>query len=602
MKPERSIVEAPILALPTELLVIIISHVSLHDRVKLRNVSRRLRSACETPSLWHEFVWDYYDIREELCVNNVLKVCGEHIRKLAFPGYLSPKLEVLQYCNNVRHLSLPLTVTLSPDQLGEVVQHMKQLHTLDVCCTNLKRLLLIGANLKELTLYVCERCELFVASVNEWVNMKFRPPQFNVVFIGNQLPRIHGLIENWQLWNSKVPASHVACLKFYTRFKIPLNIYPILPAFQLHFGQSAVLPFVQAKQCGISGMDCLQLTDCCNDGKTMCRAAKSLSYLSNNTITNLHFVTHFDIAASGFLLPVDLETIAASCPNLQQLRIWNCHQCLKNLQGLCAIANHCHNLQGLNIMGISVSDVENQIKLWEILSTINLIHLVADFCIVGPCVADAEYEGKLISLYKKCCNLLALESLCLQHHCSDCKALHQVNSLILGHFPSLKYCKLSNRDLTSFQDIITSCKELKCLRIRASSLLLSLAPKHNLEQLYLQSINSDVSDTFMSSVSAHGGLVHVFLSVASVSVVGISILIENSPKLLTFQCLLERMFDVDSRRLTEVEFLQFKDTLKEKHRHCSKVFSVGGYRVMTRTNTQFSLNSTLLEHTDLVFL
>ena len=90
-------------------------------------------------------------------MKNVLKRCGEHIKRLSFPGYLTPKLdETLQYCNNVRHVSLPVVMTLSPDQLGEAVQHMKHLYTLDIGwdTDNIKPLLLIGSNLQELTLYV----------------------------------------------------------------------------------------------------------------------------------------------------------------------------------------------------------------------------------------------------------------------------------------------------------------------------------------------------------------------------------------------------------------------------------------------------------------
>ena len=50
-----------LLALPTELLVYIISLVApLRERIKLRYVSRRLLYACETPSLWREFVWPYF--------------------------------------------------------------------------------------------------------------------------------------------------------------------------------------------------------------------------------------------------------------------------------------------------------------------------------------------------------------------------------------------------------------------------------------------------------------------------------------------------------------------------------------------------------------
>jgi len=55
--------ESPFLILPAELIVIIISLLpSMCDRVKLWYVSQGLRLASETPSLWHEFVWDYYEI------------------------------------------------------------------------------------------------------------------------------------------------------------------------------------------------------------------------------------------------------------------------------------------------------------------------------------------------------------------------------------------------------------------------------------------------------------------------------------------------------------------------------------------------------------
>ena len=63
------------------------------------------------------------------------------------------------------------------------------------------------------------------------------------------------LLQKWQHWNSKVPANHNAWLKIYSRFKTPLNLSPILPAFQLQFGQAAVLPLVQVKQCNTLGLD-----------------------------------------------------------------------------------------------------------------------------------------------------------------------------------------------------------------------------------------------------------------------------------------------------------------------------------------------------------
>jgi len=119
-----------------------------------------------------------------------------------------------------------------------------------------------------------------------------------------------------------------------------INIYPIFPVFQLHFGQLAVLPFVQAKVRHISGLRCLQLTDCYIDGNTLYWATTSLSC---SCITD-HFVTQFDfIAATAIacrlLLPTSLEM---TFPNLRML------DCLKS-QGLCAVTNQCYNLQGLNI-------------------------------------------------------------------------------------------------------------------------------------------------------------------------------------------------------------------------------------------------------------
>ena len=66
------------LALPTELLVYIFSFLSsIRDRIKLRYVSSWLRCVIEgTPSIWKEFVWPYYDSREECSMKEVLKVCG----------------------------------------------------------------------------------------------------------------------------------------------------------------------------------------------------------------------------------------------------------------------------------------------------------------------------------------------------------------------------------------------------------------------------------------------------------------------------------------------------------------------------------------------
>jgi len=96
-----------------------------------------------------------------------------------------------------------------------------------------------------------------------------------------------------------------------------------------------------------------------------------------------------------------------------------------------------------------------------------------------------------------------------------------------------------------------------------------------LQQLCIQSRNSIIQDEFMSSVSAHGGLVHVFLSVYSVSVAGISALLENSPQLITYFSIVELRHE-NKATLTREEFLEFERTLRQEY-HTQKVLNAGGF-------------------------
>ena len=611
MERDQITMEAPFLNLPLELMIIVISQLSSRDIVKLRYVSQRLRTVSETPSLWREFVWDYYDIREELCVKNVLKRCGEHIKRLAFPGYLTPKLnEMLQYCNNVRHVSLPVVMTLSPDQLallGEAVQHMKHLHTLDIGWDGeqIKPLLLVGSNLKELTVYSGLRvCGTWI---NEWLDMTFRPANLNILIDNyDKVHELEGVVQNWQLWNSKVPPDHFANLKIYGCFKAPLSLYSIVPIFQLQFGHTAVLPFVQPEQCGLQGLDCLQVTDCCEDGKIIYKATNTLFSPPqwNNSIAGLHFLTQLDVMKCDSLTPSYLEQLAITCPNLQRLVLSRCTECLTSLHGLRAVARYCQSLQGLHIMDIPVTELESQLQFWEILSTLKLTHLTAEYCVFSPCETAAEYKEKIICLYQKCSKLVAIESK-LSIICENCGSSSN-KDFIPCQFPSLRYLKMHiSCSFISLQDIITSCKDVQCFRIHSSyyrdPATLSHASNNNLKQLFLLSRKSVVLDSFMSSVSAHGGLVHVLLFVKSISVVGISVLIENSPKLITFYSILEIRRENSVETLTDKEFVKFEDSLKRKYSN-RRLFNIGGFVLLqeSKQNPRAQiLKSLLLRYTDL---
>ena len=86
---ETSIEPFAFLSLPNEVLVKIIMFLpESRDRVKLRYVSRKLRSISETPSLWRDFVWTDYNLCEAKYLCDIMKVCGVHIRRLSFPQKL----------------------------------------------------------------------------------------------------------------------------------------------------------------------------------------------------------------------------------------------------------------------------------------------------------------------------------------------------------------------------------------------------------------------------------------------------------------------------------------------------------------------------------
>ena len=92
--------------------------------------------------------------------------------------------------------------------------------------------------------------------------------------------------------------------------------------------------------------------------------------------------------------------------------------CLESLQGLRAIVQACRNLQGLNL--ISVSLVESYLLLWEVLSSAKkLIHLAVELCMLIPGDCGGDDKQKLIGMLRSCESLRVLE---INHHewCTEC--------------------------------------------------------------------------------------------------------------------------------------------------------------------------------------
>jgi len=247
--------------LPTELLVYIISFLSsLRDRVKLRYVSRWLRCVTEgTPSLWKKFIWRYYGSREECCLKEVLKVCGQNIEVFCFltrsvPGP-STLVEMVQYCGNVQHFSLPET-ELDLEVLRNVVQHMRCLQSLEIKVDkkDIKQLFLNAVKLRILTIHSSQLKEVF----KQWLELKLKPPRLNFITPVDLI-----MIKNFVDYATQLATIHftgiTANVSVYNEFicKSPHIFSSELPIYQLFFERTGrvTIPCVKLSDIGVQGFN-----------------------------------------------------------------------------------------------------------------------------------------------------------------------------------------------------------------------------------------------------------------------------------------------------------------------------------------------------------
>ena len=556
----EDLVTPNLLSLPNEILVKIMSYLpDARDRVKFRYVSRRWRNISETPSLFCEFMWPDCNHHEERCLYNVMKDYGVHIRRLSFPQQvicpcrlpntenqvilkLLQMAEMLQFCSNLTHLSLPAldhsnsSSDDSGEQLRRSIQEMKHLEVLTIhCYTSVKPYLSLKTALKELTIYTVIRSKEGIEVFRDWMMNGFNPPKLNIILCSNSMDVALRTFRNvlmpvWSTWNSQIPAGHFACLKVYINYKVPLNLFQNAPAFQLQYGELFTLPVVHVGTW-------LLLTDHGDaDNSRVVHKAEYYSWTGmqyhvfqglrqdfvlqlDNIVTSL---TELDL--SGY--PCNLVQMIVACPLLRRLNLKD--NMALGLQDLQMIANCCLNLEGLNLTNVPIpcfTSSDSLIDVWEILSNMKkLAYLTMDARYLVSCFSDVPQE--LESLFEKCTTLRALEL---------SKAGFTNHYELLSHFPSLEYCRLTSSSMKCVQNILTACKGLKyfCCDTGPPQSLLRQAHVNNLQQLCILSGCTDLDFKFMEAVSAHGGLIHVVFKVKSVNFNGIITLINNSPNLLT---------------------------------------------------------------------
>ena len=530
-----------LVALPIELLVYIISFLtSTRDKVKLRYVSRELRAAVETPLLWRDFTWPHFDFRERRSIRSVMKLCGRHVRRLSFPDHVVH--ESFKHCSNVLQLSLP-SVRLSVNQLRIILQSMKKLQYLDILWViknDVKLLLLMvgypvyGRTIKELTIREqvrdCSLQEVPVFLLNEWAASKLAPQTINVVCRNWN----NDLVNQWWISfknSTSQPGNHIGHLNIYGTYSAMAGFVPTCPMVHIEISlmPSYGISLIAAQNYGFPGSECMWLTKRSTGNGHVIYQGRIIEkidtvYGTPKNIENIAFLTHFNAARYHRLFSEHLETLAVACPNLQQLNLQSNVNCLKCLQGLRAIATHCKNLEGLNILGIPVQKLESSIKLWEILVDFELVYLAIELCCLLWFDGDNNNKAIIVNLHQQCVKLKALQS--HRSKCTECKETKEL--LSISSFPLLIQCCTNNIENVILHD------KLKYLWYIGHRRCYWEVSSCSLEHVFIFSKSLELPDSSMVSMSAHGGLVHVILLVKSVTLTGIEALIGNSPSLITF--------------------------------------------------------------------
>ena len=584
-----------LLTLPTELIVYILSFLTCaSDLVKLRCVSRMLRGVCETPSLWRQFIWPHFHTREYHCVKSVLKSYGQHIKYLSFPHHVTPyKLTpMLKHCNNLVKLRLS-TIKLSCNQLGQAIQSMEKLQVLDVLWKGqIPPLLVICNKLKELTIRL--ECLNLNEALGNWATQGFIPEALNIFDSHIYYKEI---AQQWLSLNSTSPTTHTSYLNVYRYHKVLMDLSPLLPDFQLQFGQSCTLPFVRPSKCGLLGLelDLLLLTNCVSERKALCKGmVRKTSHDDiinnhlNSDIDSLTLLTHFD-ASRCQLYSGHLEQLAMTCPNLMELNLRGNVECLKRLQGLRMISVCCQELRGINLSFISLENVENQVQLWDILANLKLLYLAIELCALIPNKVDEQTKGAIVALYQKCSHLKALE---FGGWCNRNPTHGEL--LLLSNFTSLMHLSVNFSFPT---EIFNRCKQLKyfiCSDWFDSSRTFVL--NCNLEQLHIDHDSVDIPDTFMESISAHGRLVHVVMKVNSVTGDGVVALIESSAQLMTCHIVACRIIASECQKRVRLKLRNFKTSLKKIYSN-RKLFYCGCYSLARSRHSSYRIT---LQNTELI--
>ena len=512
--------------LPTEILVKILFYLPICDRMGMRHISQRFRYVAEIPLLWKEFT--VYNQENRPCLKryhvgimaNLLKVIGEHVRKVYVSNMLTEK--VLQMVWNTNWRNVTDLILYDGDYLSEFIQSMPHLQNLKLMCglygyyhiasedidyscavVDMAGLLgIIEGRIRKLDCYLMNSCEheYVVGGIQKFANEGHVLPSIINIFSefwikatnnDNTVNSPRVTFKLFKFWSKSAFNLSSFEINLYDHTEtIPMNIFPHVPVRTYKFGAAEATPtLIRFSDYGIVNLKdrIFHLSEYIDDHGMISHVVTldhgdcrhSLLEERHLSCTHLHTVSYVDISYQN-VNSNHLQQLAVVCPNLQQLYLKGNVNCLKDLQGLHAIVNTCQNLKSLNLAGISALLVESYLLLWELLSSIKkLTYLAIDLCMILLYDFDDDDEQKLFTMCKGCHSLLALDIYLGEGHrereyrkytwCQhrgrersiECNNINE--NFLFSHFPSLAYCTMSDR-YSSGAHAVTDCHYLKYLR------------------------------------------------------------------------------------------------------------------------------------------
>ena len=189
-----------------------------------------------------------------------------------------------------------------------------------------------------------------------------------------------------------------------------------------------------------------------------------------------------------------------------------------------------------------------------------------------------DNKQQLIKILKTFHSLRALEI--SRGYLKGCKECTNTTDFLFSHFPALTYCKMYCFRYSALTYAITNCHKLKYLQEKDARKESPLPTSINchLQQLCIYSLSFDLTDELVKVLSAHGQLECVILYVKSISIAGITTLINNSPKLALLRIsMIKPLFNEDYKFRDDTPFT-YTDTMKQMFSYC-KLFATGGFSV-----------------------